>query len=504
MKLPESEYLILTKLYNQGGKATIDELVKSTGLDQSIISACALKFSKENLIKIVEEETIQVKLTQIGKQLIEEGFPERHALEIINNINGEIKIAKLASLLKQDVRSIIKWLLKRNWCKKLEDKLYITSEGKNFLSKMSEDEKLLQALAKKESYLLQELEAKGINVKSGLDLLKPREAVKIKSKTIKTLVLTETGVEFIKKGIEPLKEVTQLTQDLLINSKWKEVSFKKYDIRIPTKRLFLGKIHPLQRVIQQTRKVFLELGFTEISSPYIESCFWDFDALFQPQDHPAREMQDTFYILFPKFAKLPKDEIVERVKRTHETGADTGSTGWGYKWDRKKAEKTVLRTHTTATTIRYLAKHPNPPQKVFYVGKVFRRENIDFKHLPEFYQVDGIIIDEQANFATLLGILKVFYHKMGFKEIRFRPAFFPYTEPSVEVFVRLEERKDWIELGGAGIFRPEVTLPFNCTAAVLAWGLGLERLAMLKFGLDDIRKLYWCDISWLRDIPLCL
>jgi len=137
------------------------------------------------------------------------------------------------------------------------------------------------------------------------------------------------------------------------------------------------------------------------------------------------------------------------------------------------------------------------------VGQVFRREKITYKHGAEFVQVDGIIIDERATFATLLGTLREFYRKMGFDEIKFRPAFFPYTEPSVEVFVRMEQRGDWIELGGSGVFRPEVTLPFGCTCPVLAWGLGLDRLAMLRIGIDDMRKLYLSDLEWLKGVQLC-
>jgi phenylalanyl-tRNA synthetase alpha chain len=163
----------------------------------------------------------------------------------------------------------------------------------------------------------------------------------------------------------------------------------------------------------------------------------------------------------------------------------------------------VLRTHTTATTIRALAQDPQPPRKVFCVGRVFRNENITYKHLPEFTQVDGVVIDREANFATLLGTLREFYRKMGFERVRFKPEFFPYTEPSAGVYAYMESKSRWIELGGSGVFRPEVTRPFGCTVPVLAWGLGLERLAMQRYGLDDIRTLYWTDLDWLKEVPLC-
>jgi phenylalanyl-tRNA synthetase alpha chain len=163
----------------------------------------------------------------------------------------------------------------------------------------------------------------------------------------------------------------------------------------------------------------------------------------------------------------------------------------------------VLRTHTTAATVRALHADPNPPRRVFSVGPVFRRETIDYKHLPVFHQVDGIVIDANASFAMLLTLLTTFYRKMGFPRIQFRPAFFPYTEPSVEVFVYLESRQDWVEMGGAGVFRPEVTEPLGCTVPVLAWGLGLERVAMFRFGLSDIREIYLAHLDWLKETPLC-
>ena len=205
----------------------------------------------------------------------------------------------------------------------------------------------------------------------------------------------------------------------------------------------------------------------------------------------------------PRAARLPQKETVERVKLTHENGWQTGSTGWGYEWEQKRAEQVVLRTHCTASTIRALAEDPNPPRKVFCVGKVFRNETVSYKHLPEFYQVDGIIIDEEASLATLLGTLAEFYRKMGFPKVKFKPAFFPYTEPSAEVFVFMESKQSWIELGGSGVFRPEVTQPFGCHVPVLAWGLGLERLAMLRYGLNDIRELFGSDLDKIKEVALC-
>ncbi|MBD3160559.1 MAG: phenylalanine--tRNA ligase subunit alpha, partial [Candidatus Eisenbacteria bacterium] len=338
-----------------------------------------------------------------------------------------------------------------------------------------------------------------------LPLLKGRNAwCELRRKVRRRLHLEPAGREALEAGLQTVEEVTQLTPELIASGRWREVRLRSYDVGLATDPVHPGKRHPLQRILDETRRVYLEMGFQEIVSPLAESAFWDFDALFQPQDHPAREMQDTFYLEAPGEVPLPEDsDLVDRVRRVHEDGGETGSIGWQYRWEEARARKTVLRTHTTATTVRALAADPTTPRRVFCVGRVFRRETIDYKHLPIFYQVDGIVIDPDASFANLLGTLGAFYRRMGFPQFQFRPAFFPYTEPSVEVYIWFEKRRDWVEMGGAGIFRPEVTEPLGCTVPVLAWGLGLERLAMMRYDLKDIRDLYFPDTEWLKGVPLC-
>jgi phenylalanyl-tRNA synthetase alpha chain len=224
------------------------------------------------------------------------------------------------------------------------------------------------------------------------------------------------------------------------------------------------------------------------------------DALFTPQDHPARDLQDTFYLKSPSRLPLEDEEIVQRVKAVHEDGGDTGSLGWRYAWSREEAEKALLRTHTTVNTVKYLAKHPDPPAKVFSISRIFRNESIDMTHLPEFMQIEGIIMEEGASFDMLVSWLKEFYRRMGFDRVRVRPGPFPYTEPSLEVDILYNG--SWMELGGAGVFRPEVTGPLGIKHPVLAWGLGFERLAMLRWNLKDIRELYITDMELLRQSPI--
>jgi phenylalanyl-tRNA synthetase alpha chain len=238
-----------------------------------------------------------------------------------------------------------------------------------------------------------------------------------------------------------------------------------------------------------------------MKGPIVELAFWNFDALFQPQDHPARDLADTFYMKAPHSGQLPNRELVRRVKETHENGWTTGSTGWRYRWDPEFAARCCLRTHTTSLSARTLAtlREEDLPAKFFSIGKVFRNEAIDWSHLMEFYQTDGIVIGEGVTFRNLLGYLKAYLEGLGVEEYRFRPSYFPYTEMSVEAEVWVEERRSWMELFGAGIFRPEVVKPLlGEDIPVLAWGPGFDRIVMGHYGIRDLRVLYGNDLGLLR------
>jgi phenylalanyl-tRNA synthetase alpha chain len=287
-----------------------------------------------------------------------------------------------------------------------------------------------------------------------------------------------------------------LSRDQIISREWKNLKLRRYDVSKAPKKVYPGKIHPYQRIIAEMREILLEMGFEELYGGIVQQSFWNFDALFQPQDHPAREMQDTFYLR----ETLPLPPGYETVKAMHESGGETSSTGWGGIWKEEKAEQCVLRTHTTSVSIQHLAKNPIPPVKAFCIGRVYRRETIDTTHLAEFEQLEGIVMDEGVTFGNLLGILREFYHRMGFEGVRFKPSYYPYTEPSLDAEVYIEGI-GWIEMGGAGVFREEVTAPLGINYPVLAWGLGVSRIAMLRLGLKDLRNLHRSDVSFLRETP---
>ena len=333
-----------------------------------------------------------------------------------------------------------------------------------------------------------------------LDHFKGRKnLIEIVEMVTRTWKITSDGKSISPSELEEVVKIAEITPELLQSEDWKNAEFRPYDVSLEASMPRSGRSHPMQALIERIRSIFLEMGFSELVDDYVQTAGWNMDALFIPQDHPAREMQDTFYLDKPKQIKLdPK--LLKDWKAIHEHGGSTESTGWGGKFDPEISEKGLLRTHTTVNTIQYLAKNPEQSCRVFAIDRVFRKESIDKTHLPEFHQIEGIIMEPGANLGMLVTTLKTFYQKMGYPEVRVRPAYFPYTEPSLEVEVKW--RGKWLELGGAGIFRPEVTEPLGIKDPVCAWGMGLERLAMLVLGLDDIRQLYISDLEWLRNQPI--
>jgi phenylalanyl-tRNA synthetase alpha chain len=317
--------------------------------------------------------------------------------------------------------------------------------------------------------------------------------------TARTWSLTKAGAATDATTLEEVTQIGQLTPELLQGDSWRDAEFKPFDVNAPAPIPAGGRPHPMQALIERIRSVFLEMGFSEIEGDYVQSAGWNMDALFIPQSHPARTMQDTFYLSEPASVEVAP-EMLDLWARVHEHGHDTGSKGWGGSFDKTEAQKGLLRTHTTVNTIRHIAENPNEPCRVFGIGRVFRQETLDRTHLPEFHQIEGIIHEPDANLPMLISTLKTFYTKMGYPDVRVRPAYFPYTEPSVEVEVYW--RGEWLELGGSGIFRPEVTEPLGTEWPVCAWGMGLERLAMLVLGLDDIRELYQPNLDRLSKMPI--
>ncbi|MEM3567798.1 MAG: phenylalanine--tRNA ligase subunit alpha [Thermoplasmata archaeon] len=471
----------------QGVEAEVEQLIdgKNFTTIQEVMNAASWLKTKE-LLEIEEGLVRWIGLGEEGKKYLKEGLPERKLFDLCR-MQKETGIAEAKDALGE-IFSIALMHLKNAGALVEGGKIRIEDAGK-IEERIRTREEFLNNLSEPR-------EEKEIDRNLLEYFLKRKGVLVVKEKVLRRLKLTEKGLAVAKGILEIEEEVSQVTPELIRTGKWREVKLRKYDVTRYVPRTFGGREHPLSKIAGQVRKIFLSMGFTEIDYGIVQNAFWNMDALFVPQDHPARDMQDTFYLLTPAKISVENEEWLRAVKLVHEDGGDTGSEGWGSTWSREEAEKALLRTHTTVNTIRYLAEHPDEDAKVFSIARVFRNENMDATHLPEFMQIEGIVVEKNASLSMLIGVLREFYRRIGFPDVKFHPSYFPFTEPSLEVYTVVDGKV--LELGGAGIFRPEVTLPFGTRKRVLAWGLGLERLAMLKYGFESLAEIYSNKLEVLR------
>ena len=329
---------------------------------------------------------------------------------------------------------------------------------------------------------------------------KPNEPFRVDERESRRFALTEPGKvvvqQILKEGTRD--EITLLTPEMLKDGSWRNKRFRKYTISLQPARIVAGKKHPYREFLDLVKAKLVSMGFEEMRGGLIENEFWNMDALFMPQFHPARETHDVYFVKEPRLSAPIAEPFLSQVAGAHEHGGHTGSSGWGYAFDRMRTRRLVLRSQGTAVSARTLAATPHVPGKYFSIARCFRYDQVDATHAPDFFQIEGIVLGPDINFRTLLGLLTLFAREVAqAQEIRFAPAYFPFTEPSVEVHVR-HPRLGWIELGGAGLFRPEVRLPLSVEVPVIAWGLGLDRMAMVALDIHDIRDLFSANLEMIR------
>ena len=439
---------------------TPETLEKSTQLLPDQIRRGIEWLKLKNLAIVDESKSSTMSLGKNGLDSFEKGLPERRLLNLVKN--GPRKLSDLQKELGFIFGPAMGLCRKNNWIETSSDEIIlkitpsilpgektIQQIGKNKLLKEQIDKIDLTELLKRPDFIVEDI---------------------IKSKKIS---LTNSA-----KSID----VSNISGAI--------------DVEAKVPELFVARTHPLKDTIDEIREIFVTLGFSEILGNMTQSSFWNFDALFTPQDHPARELQDTFFLDGISAKKIGTAEQIRKVSDSHKKN-------WRYQWDINEARKMVLRTHTTCVTIKHLAENKPDEARIFSLGRVFRNEKVSYKHLVEFNQIEGIVVGKDANLRNLMGIQREFYKRIGITKIKFWPTFFPYTEPSLQTMVYNEKLGKWIELFGMGIFRPEVTKPLGITKPVLAWGGGIERIAMLKYDLDDVREFYNNNLGWLRSNTKC-
>ncbi|MFA5746135.1 MAG: phenylalanine--tRNA ligase subunit alpha [archaeon] len=422
-------------------------------LENGFIEEIFCDFLKDRLTKISELNNLEI--SKLTKEDITLAFGIAKRKELIEIVNGEIKV-KL-----------------------------------NYKELLINQKNLLKAIS------LNQIVSDNVDLQ---ELLKRKDFIIKKEKQIKEYKL----LQIISYEIQSDQEL-YLTPELLKTREYKNINFKEFDVSSLPSPKEQGRIHPLRQVIYQLRELYLEMGFKEMQGPYIETCFWNMDSMFISQNHPARDIQDTFYLDI--LGDLPKEkDIIYQISEIHNNGWKTGSKGYQYDWNSEESRKLVLRTHTTATTYRTffnLTAEEKENSKYFCIDKVFRNETIDYSHLPEFHQAEGFIIGDNLSLADLLSFIKEFFSKLGITKVKFKPTYNPYTEPSVEASGYSEITGKWIELINAGIFRPESLAPYGIDKTVIAWGLGVERLAMLMYS-KSIKEIHGDEenIDWLKEYSL--
>lgn len=406
-------------------------------------------------------------LTAEGREYAKSGLPEVNLAKMLD------KPLPLKALQKgvKNFSIALQWAKKNGWVEIRNGMLYLVN--RDFRSELQE--------------ALQEMQ-------TGKSVQERMINVLIKRKLVEEERETKRSV--YKKG----QQISELTEGLIKSGVWKETIFREYNVEAVGKKIHAGKRQPYSRFLSEVKNKLVELGFIEATGPTIVTEFWNFDALYQPQNHPSRDWTQTYSMKYPKEGRLPESKIVQQIAATHENGWKTGSTGWGYKWDPKKAAKLMPIAHDTAVSPQILAsKELKVPGKYFQIVRCFRPDVVDVTHLIEFNQIGGFVISPDLTFRDLLGLLKMFAVEFGeAKKVKFLPDYYPFTEPSVQMSAK-HPKLGWIELGGAGVFREELTKPLGIDMPVIAWGIGIDRLAMYKLGISDIRDMFSRNLEWLRN-----
>ncbi|MGC9052051.1 phenylalanine--tRNA ligase subunit alpha [Pyrobaculum sp.] len=457
--LPPTLYEIIKRA---GEWRLIDDIAAELGVPPESLMRYVEEGRAKGLLDVKKETEVAYELTDEGRVRAVEGLPEYKLLKSAVCGEGrcvatvprgpEAQIA-LANLAKYGVRP-------RGGIIELDAETY-----QRVIAILDERQKALNSLDTAPRELIEEF---------------------VKRKLVKKVERTRIYVKAVAVDVKPAEVKTAITSEDIATGRWRTYVLKPFDLGVEPPEYPAPVPHFFNEFLDYVREVMVGLGFEEVRGPVLEVEFWNFDALFQAQDHPAREVHDTFYVQWGGPVEHVPEHLLEAVGRVHEEK-------WRYRWDRAKALNPVLRTQTTATTIRALAERGEGEYKVFTIGRVFRPEKLDPKHSMEFHQLDGIVVGPGLTFKHLLGQLEQIAKALGMARVRFRPAYFPFTSPSVEVYAE-HPRLGWVEFGGAGVFRPEVTEPLGVKKSrVLAWGWGLDRIAMILLGIDDIRDLFTKD-----------
>ncbi len=470
------ERQILQALTHHAKPVDGQKLSELSGVPYSSLMSVLSSLEADGLAKVERSEEKSLSLTDEGRDFSGKGLPERRLLNVLSSKPMPMAEAFQKAGLKKDEEKIaLLWAKKNGW---------IAIEQGAFVKKRDDQsvaEKELKALAAGSAQKAPELLARKLATQKG------EKSVSIQ--------ITATGKKAL---FESGDVITQLTPEMLKTGSWKGKKFQSYDLDTLVAPVNVGKKHAYQEFLNRIRDQLVGLGFREVNDSLVEMEFWNMDALFMAQDHPARDIHDVFFLKEPSRGAVQDEALVQKVRTAHEEGLE-GSKGWRYAWSAEIAHRLIARSHDTGISARALAASKNEKDRVFFITRVFRPDEIDWSHFIEFNQLGGYVAGPDITFSDLLGYLKSFGKAVfNAEDVKFAPSYFPFTEPSVELMAKIPGR-GWAEVGGAGMFRPEMLRALGVNVPVIAWGLGVDRLAMLSLGITDIRELFSNDIAFLRE-----
>ncbi|MEB3862045.1 MAG: phenylalanine--tRNA ligase subunit alpha [Desulfurococcales archaeon] len=467
-----TEYKVLEAMARAGVRGgPIGEVASRIGVPESTLHSVARLLEEKGLARVRVEEGERLELTERGQEALREGLPEEKLVRLLEEKGGEASIEEVRERLGREAGVAIGQARRQGLVQVEAGRVKLTGAKPGL-------RQALEAVAqgRPPGEALGELLSRGL-----------ARRVKVRREVLELAGDPSSLLDRVE------VEASRLTHDMLASGEWRRYRFRPYNVGAEPPRVMPARIHFLTDFIEMLRDLMKEMGFTEARGPIVELELFNFDLLFQAQDHPAREIHDTLWVEAPPAGLEEYGELVERTRKAHEEG-------WGYRWSPEVAARLVLRSQTTSVSARLLAARPSPPIRFFTLGRVYRSDVVDATHLPEFHQLDGIEGYSGYTFRDLLGTLREIFERLGL-QVKFKPAYFPFTEPSVEGYVRLPSGR-WLELFGAGLFRPEVLYMAGVDYPVGAWGFGVERLAAAFYGISDIRLLYTRDTMYIRSFPV--
>lgn len=496
MELPQRELAVL-EAASADEPTPIAELASATGQKPETVTGAAFDLEERGLVSVTEDTVADVELTEEGERYREVGLPEIRLYAAALDAGADEDPVSMGSVLGDaDLDGPEVDIALSNYARKG----YGEIEHGDLSADPDADPDVDD-----EAAALDAIAADDPIDDEVRETLERRDLVVVHERTVRSVTLTDDGVDALIAGVSATEAVGQLTPEMLASGEWADVEFADYNVEADAETPSSGKTHVLRATAERVKDVLVGMGFEEMEGPHADSEFWINDALFMPQDHPARTHWDQFALSEPSEVDDLPDDLLERVEDAHREGVGQDGDGYHSPWTEEMARGVDLRGHTTSLSMRYLSGEAvgdlEPPQRYFSVEKVYRNDTLDATHLLEFFQIEGWVMAENLSVRDLMGTFTEFYSQFGIEDVRFKPHYNPYTEPSFELFGTHPRTGEVIEIGNSGLFRPEVLEPLGVECDVMAWGLALERLLMLTHGFEDIRDVHGtlADIDFLRN-----